>query len=294
MLLDVGDGHRLFVETYGNTDGIPALFLHGGPGSGCQASHRALFDAAAFRVVMFDQRGAGRSLPHGAREANTTAHCVADIERIRAHFGIDRWLVVGGSWGATLALAYAQAHPAAVRGMVLRSVFLGTRGELDRAFGPMLAQFYPDLHAAFVNFLPMAERGDPLPAYWRRILSPDPAIHLPAALQWYDTERALSQLIAPPPGQNAHPATPFMEAHYFQNDCFLTPDQLLSNAHRIAGIPMVMVQARYDLLCPPATTYALAQRLPLARIAYAEAAGHGQNHSTVDVALRQAIAGFAA
>ena len=192
--LDVGDGHEIRVETWGDPAGAPVLFLHGGPGSGCQPNHRALFDPGRVRAVFVDQRGAGRSRPKGERRANSTAHLVADLEAVRTHLGIERWLVTGGSWGATLALAYAQAHPARVAALALRAVFLGTRAELDWAFGATLATFHPDLHADFLGFLPPEERGAPLEAYWRRILDPDPAVHGPAAWAWYDVERALSEL----------------------------------------------------------------------------------------------------
>ena len=191
--LPVGDGHELYVESVGRADGIAAVYLHGGPGSGCQAAHRLLFDPARFHAVLFDQRGAGRSRPRAARKANTTAHLIADLELIRAEFGFERWLVVGGSWGATLALAYAQAHPARVSGLVLRATFLGTREELDRAFRQTLPQFYPALHEDFLGLLGEEERAAPLDAYWRRILDPDPTIHGPAARAWHDTERTLTE-----------------------------------------------------------------------------------------------------
>lgn len=293
--LDVGDGHRIWVAPWGAVDGIPVVFLHGGPGSGCNAGQRALFDPARFRVQFVDQRGAGQSLPRRARHANTTAHLVADLERVRLQAGIDRWIVVGGSWGATLALAYAQAHPAQVAGIVLRATFLGTRAELDRAFGPVMQTFHPALHAAFLARLPEAEHADPLPAYWRRILDPDPAVHAPAALAWFDAERTLSELvpaasgIAPFDPARALPATPFMEAYYFLNDCFLPPDALLVGAERLNGIPGVIVQARQDLLCPPATSHALAARWTSARIEMVETAGHSLAHPAVAQAVRAAV-----
>ena len=295
--LDVGDGHQLWVEVKGAVGGIPALFLHGGPGSGFQPGNAGLFDPARFRTVFFDQRGAGRSLPKGALRANTTADLIADIEQLRQHLGFARWLVVGGSWGATLALAYAEIYPERVSGLVLRSVFLGTGAELNWAFGTGLRHFHPGLHEDFLAALPEAERTDPLPNYYRRILDPDPAIHLPAALAWHDTERVLSE-VQPTATRLAiaadrpRPHSPFVEAHYFSNDCFLAPDALLAGAHRLAGIPGVIVQGRYDLLCPPATSFALAAHWPDARIELAEMSGHSLAHPAVHQAVRQAIAAF--
>ena len=175
--LSVGDDHEIYVESVGRADGIPAVYLHGGPGSGCQPDHRRLFDPERFHAILFDQRGAGRSRPKGRREANTLPHLIADMEMIRQKFGFERWLIVGGSWGATLALAYAQAHPDRVSGIVLRATFLGTRAELEGAFLDVLPRFYPALSDDFLSVLPPEERAQPLDAYWRRILDPDPAMH---------------------------------------------------------------------------------------------------------------------
>lgn len=292
--LDVGDGHRIWVQPWGHPSGAPVLFLHGGPGSGCNPGHRRLFDPTRHRVTFVDQRGAGRSLPARERASNTTAHLVADLERVRARLGLDRWLVVGGSWGATLALAYAQAHPEHVTGLVLRATFLGTRAELDWAFGPSLAAVHPALHAGLMGLVPPEEREDLLPALWRRILHPDPQVHAPAALGWHHVERALSELVPPataPPrgGDGALPATPFMEAHYFLHDCFLRPRALLDGAPRLEGLPGVIVQARYDLLCPPATAHRLAEAWPGARIVMVEAAGHSLGHPSVAQAVADGV-----
>src|SRR6202163_2462429 len=191
QLLPAGDGHEIYVETVGRADGIPAVYLHGGPGSGCQPDHRRLFDPERFHAVLFDQRGAGRSRPRGLREANTLPHLIADMEMIREEFGLERWMVVGGSWGATLALAYAQAHPQRVSGIVLRATFLGTRSELEGAFLDRLPRFYPDLSDDFIGLLPETERARPLEAYWQRILDADSAVHGPFARAWHDTERIL-------------------------------------------------------------------------------------------------------
>ncbi len=292
-MLAVGDGHELYVESVGRADGIPAVYLHGGPGSGCQPDHRRLFDPERFCAVLFDQRGCGRSRPRGSREHNTTAHLIADMEAIRAKFGFERWLVIGGSWGATLALAYAEAHPERVSGIALRATFLGTRAEIEAGFTSRLPQFYPALNEDFLNVLPAEERGRPVDAYWRRILDADPAVHGPAARAWHDTERILSELkpvrsrldLAALNSSGPLPATPFMEAHYFSNDCFMTPDQLLNNAAAVAQIPGIIVQGRYDLLCPPAVSQALAKVWPASEIRVVEEAGH----SLYDVGVRNAL-----
>jgi len=299
--LPVSDGHSLYVETFGPSDGVPVVHLHGGPGSGAQPDHRKIFDPARHRAVLYDQRGAGRSMPRRSRVANTTAHHIADLEAIRAALGIDRWVIAGGSWGATLALAYAQAHPERVAGIVLRATFLGTRAELDRAFLQNLPTFYPELYADFLSLLGDDERGDPLASYWRRILNPDPDVHGPAAWAWHDTERVLSQVS---PGKvrldsvagrvGPLPSTPFMEAHYFSQDCFLAPNQLLENGKRLAGIPGIIVQGRYDLLCPHSTAFALAERWQNADLRIVEGAGHAMTDPGIMDAVRSAIAELAA
>jgi proline iminopeptidase len=298
QLLPVGDGHEIYVETVGRVDGIPAVYLHGGPGSGCQPDHRRLFDPERFHAVLFDQRGAGRSRPKGRLEHNTLPHLIADMEMIREKFGFERWLVVGGSWGATLALAYAQAHPDRVSGIVLRATFLGTRAELEGAFNDVLPRFYPDLSDDFVTLLPAEERNQPLDAYWRRILDSDPALHAPFARAWGDTERILSEHgpgrvrldMASLNSTRALPATPFMEAHYFQNDCFMKPGQLLAEAEKLNGIPGIIVQGRYDLLCPPATSHALVAVWRDAEVRFVEGAGHSLYDPGVRDAVMKAIA----
>jgi proline iminopeptidase len=292
-MLAVSDGHEIYVESVGRADGIPAVYLHGGPGSGCQPDHRRLFDPERFCAVLFDQRGAGRSRPKGSREDNTLPHLIADMEMIREKFGFARWMVVGGSWGATLAIAYAEAHPERVSGIVLRATFLGTRAEVETGFTVRLPQFYPALNEDFLSVLPPEERGQPIDAYWRRILDPDPAVHGPAARAWHDIERALSEhkpartRLDPATlnSSRALPATPFMEVHYFVNDCFMAPDQLLRNADKLAGIRGIIIQGRYDLLCPPETSQTLAKVWPGSEIRIVEEAGH----SLYDPGVRDAV-----
>jgi proline iminopeptidase len=300
-LLPVGDGHEIYVESVGRADGIPAIYLHGGPGSGCQPDHRRLFDPERFHAVLFDQRGAGRSRPKGRREDNTLPHLIADMETIREKFGIERWMVVGGSWGATLALAYAQAHPHRVTGIALRATFLGTREELEAAFLDALPRFHPGLSDDFLGLLPPAEREKPLDAYWRRILDSDPATHGPFARAWHDTERILSEHTTARvrldldslKSTRTLPATPFMEAHYFRDDCFMRPGQLLAQAGKLKGIPGSVVQGRYDLLCPPATSHALQAAWPEAEIRFVEGAGHSLYDPGVRDAVMKAIADLA-
>ncbi len=286
QLLPVGDGHEIYVESVGRVDGIPAVYLHGGPGSGCQPDHRRLFDPER---------------PKGRREDNTLPRLIADMETIRERFGFERWIIVGGSWGATLALAYAQAHPHRVSGIVLRATFLGTRSELEGAFVDGLPRFYPDLSEDFLNVLPTQERKQPLDAYWRRILDPDPAVHGPAARAWHDTEQILSQHASARirldldslNSTRALPATPFMEAHYFQHDCFMKPNQLLAEAGKLKGVPGIVVQGRYDLLCPPATSHALAALWPESEVRCVEGAGHSLYDPGIRNAVMRAIADMA-
>jgi len=299
--LPVSDGHDLYVESVGCEGGIPAVYLHGGPGSGCQPDHRRLFDPERFHAVLFDQRGAGKSRPKGGRDNNTLLHLVADMELLRERFAFERWIVVGGSWGATLALAYAEAYPERVSGLVLRATFLGTFAEVESAFRDTLPRFHPGLNADFLGVLPPQERATPLQSYWRRILDPDPAVHRPAARAWHDTERILSEHnptrsrldLASLDSNGALPATPFMEAHYFSNNCFMRPNQLLDDAGALAGIPGIIVQGRYDLLCPPATSQALAERWPETEIRIVEGAGHTLYDPGIRNAVMKAIADVA-
>lgn len=299
--LPVGDDHEIYVESVGRSGGVAAVYLHGGPGSGCQPDHRRLFDPERFHAVLFDQRGAGRSRPKGSREANTLSHLIADMETIRQAFGFEQWMIVGGSWGATLALAYAEMWPARVSGIVLRATFLGTRAELDAAFLDALPRFYPGLFEDFLAVLPKTERADPLPAYWRRIGDVDPAVRRPATHAWGETERVLSEQLprrsrldpAALQATGPLPATPAMEAHYFAHDCFMRPNQLLGDAVRLTGIPGIIVQGRYDLLCPPQTSHALAAAWPEAELRIVEGAGHSLYDPGIRDAVMKAIADLA-
>jgi len=272
-------GHRIYWEESGNPQGAPVVFLHGGPGAGASPVHRQFFDPAHWRIVILDQRGAGRSTPLGGLEGNTTADLVGDLEALREHLGIGRWVVFGGSWGSTLALAYAQAHPERCRALALRGIFLGRATEVDW-FLHGIRQFFPEPWREFAGFIPEAERGDLLGAYHRRLTDPDPAVHLPAARRWSVYEGSCSTLL-PNPGLVADFASDRValglariEAHYFVNRLFLPEDHLLANIGRVRHIPAVIVQGRYDAVCPPVTADDLHRAWPEADYQLVADAGH--------------------
>ena len=278
-MLALGGAHRMYWEESGRRDGAPVLFLHGGPGAGASPGDRRFFDPAHYRIIVFDQRGAGRSRPLGALEDNTTPHLVADIETLREFLGIDRWILFGGSWGAALALAYAEAHPERCRALALRGVFLCRKGEIDW-FLHGARRFFPERWRAFAGHLPPDERGDLLAGYHARLTDPDPRVHMPAARAWSRYEGACSTLL-PNPAAAAEFERDDMalglariEAHYFVNRIFLPENALLDRAGRLAGIPGRIVQGRYDMVCPPAAAAALAAAWPDAETVMVEDAGH--------------------
>jgi proline iminopeptidase len=295
--LPLSDGHVMYWEQIGNPLGRPVLFLHGGPGAGAGSVHRRFFDPGFWRLVIFDQRGAGRSRPLGGLEANTTAHLVDDIEALRWHLGVERWLLFGGSWGSTLALAYAQAHPDRVAGCVLRGVFLGRREEVDW-FLHGLAAVFPDAHAAFAGHLEPAERGDILAAYLRRLTHPDPEVHMAAARAWSVYEGSCSTLLPSPEtvANFAQDRTALglarIEAHYFAHDLFLPPGGLLGGMDRIAHVPAEIVQGRYDMICPARTAFELAAAWASARLTVVPDAGHSALEPGVRRALVAAVERF--
>jgi proline iminopeptidase len=297
--LPLSGGHVMYWEQVGNPRGKPVLFLHGGPGAGAGAVHRRFFDPGHWRVVIFDQRGAGRSRPMGSLVQNTTPDLVSDIEILRLHLGIERWLLFGGSWGSTLALAYAQAHPDRVRGLVLRGVFLGRRGEVEW-FLHGLAQVFPDAHAAFANFLPESERGDLLDSYLRRLTDPDPAVHMPAARAWSVYEGSCSTLLPSPDTVTsfAQDRTALglarIEAYYFANDLFLRPKGLLAGVPQIGHLPAEIVQGRYDMICPARSAFELAAAWAQARLTIVPDAGHSALEPGIRRALVAAVERFRA
>jgi proline iminopeptidase len=281
----------------GATRGAPVLFLHGGPGAGAGAVHRRFFDPHYWRIVIFDQRGAGRSRPLGSLAQNTTPDLVGDIEMLRRHLGIERWLLFGGSWGSTLALAYAQAYPERVRGLVLRGVFLGRPAEVEW-FLHGLAAVFPDAHATFVSHLAPEERHDILGAYLRRLTDPDPAVHMSAARAWSVYEGSCSTLLPSPDTVTsfAQDRTALglarIEAHYFAHKLFLPPGGLLGGMRRIGHLPGEIVQGRYDMICPARTAFELAAHWPSARLTVIPDAGHSALEPGVRRALVSAVERF--
>lgn len=297
--LPVGAGHRLYVEECGRPDGIPAIFLHGGPGAGCEAAHRRFFDPSRYRIILFDQRGCGRSTPHASLEANTTWDLVADIERIRERLGVERWLVFGGSWGSTLALAYAETHPERVLALVVRGIFLCRPFEIRWFYQEGANWVFPDYWENFLAPIPAAERGDLLSAYHRRLTAPDEVSRLAAAKAWSIWEGRTATLIANPDIQahfaEAHLALSLarIECHYFVNDAFLGPDQLVADAGRLAAIPGVIVQGRYDLICPMRSAWDLHRAWPAAELKVVADAGHSAFEPGIRAALVEATDHFA-
>jgi len=278
-MLDTSGIHRIYWETSGNPEGIPVLFVHGGPGSGTSPQQRRFFDPARYRIVLFDQRGSGRSTPHGTLTDNTTPHLITDMEALRHELGIDRWLVFGGSWGSTLALAYAEAHPDRCLGLVLRGIFLCRKSEIDWFLDGIRA-FFPEAQRQLAEFIPEGERGDLLAAYHHRLVDPDPAVHQPAAYQWATFEASCSTLLPSPElvaafgSDKTALSLSRIEAHYFVNNIFLPDNSLLANVGRIRSIPAIIVQGRYDAVCPIVSADELARAWPEARYVIVPDAGH--------------------
>jgi len=296
-MLEVGDGHRVYVEQCGRADGIPVVVLHGGPGGGCSPAMRRYFDPNVYRVILFDQRGCGRSRPHASVEANTTWHLVSDIELIRETLGIDRWVVFGGSWGATLSLIYGQTHPDRTLALVLRGVFLMTQAELDWFYGGGAGKFWPDLWSRFTDLIPPDEQGDLIGAYHRRLFSGDRMQETRYARAWASWENALASIDNDGAGGEspAEYARAFarLENHYFQNAGFLTEDQqILNRMDRIADIPGVIVQGRYDMICPPAAAHKLAGLWPKARLHMVPRAGHALSEPGISAELVRSMDHF--
>jgi proline iminopeptidase len=295
--LPLSDGHVMYWEQVGNPMGEPVLFLHGGPGAGAGAVHRRFFDPAHWRLIIFDQRGAGRSRPLGELTANTTPHLVADIEVLRHFLGIPKWLLFGGSWGSTLALAYAQAHPIRVVGCVLRGVFLGRDAEVDW-FLYGLRRVFPDAWSHFAEHIPVSERGNLLAAYLRRLTDPEPSVHLPAARAWSAFEGSCSTLLPSPDtvASFAQDRTALglarIEAHYFAHKLFLREGGLLAGMAAIAHIPAEIIQGRYDMVCPAETAFDLSAAWPRARLTVVPDAGHSALEPGIRTALVAAVERF--
>jgi len=289
-VLPVGGGHQIYWEQAGNPDGVPVVFLHGGPGAGANASHRRFFDPDFYRIVIFDQRGAGRSRPYAELADNTTRHLVEDIEALRRHLGIARWQVFGGSWGAMLALAYGIKYPDHCTGFVLRGVFLGTAGELEW-FLTGIRNVFPEAWRAFTGFLPEAERKDVLGGFYRRLTDADPKVHLPAAEVWNRYETSCSTLLNDAEEGNAVSggsrslAIARIEAHYFKHGMFIADDFVLGNIAQVRAIPAIIVHGRYDMVCPIVTADRLAAAWPEAEYVIVPDAGH----SAMEPGIRKAL-----
>ncbi len=289
-LLDVGDGHKLYVEQSGRPDGIPVIVLHGGPGGGCSPAMRRYFDPDHYRIVLFDQRGCGMSRPIASVEANTTWHLVRDIEAIRERLGIDRWVVFGGSWGATLALIYAQAHPERAAYLALRGVFLMMQRELDWFYGGGAGQFHPEEWQLFSGVIPEDERGDLIAAYGKRLFGADIAEQTHFARAWCRWENALATVRSEgahgeAPGQYAR-AFARLENHYFRNKGWLERDaQILEDMPLIAHIPGTIVQGRLDMICPPRSAWEVAERWSRGELRMVGLAGHALSEAGISQEL---------
>ncbi len=295
--LKVSGGHELYVEECGNPDGKPAVVLHGGPGAGCSPFMRRFFDPERYRVVLFDQRGCGKSMPSGKLEDNTTWDLVDDIERIRDALDIETWQVFGGSWGSTLALLYAQAHADRVTELVLRGVFTMTKGELDWFYGGGASRFYPDAWQAFIEPIPVDERSDLIGAYHRRLTGDSHDDQITFARPWVRWENATAVLRPARgiPNVNGAYARAFarIESHYFMhNGWLLRDDQILSGMSKIAHIPGVIVQGRYDIICPPQTAHEIAADWPEAELVMIDDAGHALSEPGITGALIEATDRF--
>lgn len=291
--------HRIHVEESGNPQGIPVVFLHGGPGAGCEPFQRRFFDPRRYRIVLFDQRGCGKSTPHAELADNTTQDLVADIERIRIHLGIERWLVFGGSWGSTLGLVYAETHPERVLGLVLRGIFLCRPRDIHWFYQDGASFVFPDYWQDYLAPIPPAERGDMVAAYYARLTGDDEITRMAAAKAWSLWEGRTATLL---PRQSVidHFANPFtalslarIECHYFIHDSFLQPEQIFAQAERLKGIPGVIVHGRYDVVCPVEQAFALHQAWPEAQLDIIADAGHSATEPGIVDALIRATDSFA-
>ena len=280
-MLPVSPIHTIYYEQSGNPQGTPVVFLHGGPGGGTTPDYRRFFDPASYRIVLFDQRGAGKSTPHASLEENTTWHLVEDIEKLRRHLGVESWVVFGGSWGSTLALAYAQTHPERVRALVLRGIFLCRPKEIRWFYQEGASWIYPDVWEHYLNVIPPEERGDMLSAYHRRLTSDDEGVRIQAARAWSVWEGSTSKLF-PDESLIEHFGDPHfaiafarIECHYFMNNAFFPTDNyLIENVGKIRHIPAVIVQGRYDVVCPIQSAWELHRAWPEADLRVTPDAGH--------------------
>lgn len=298
-MLDTQEGHQIYWELCGNPEGTPVVFLHGGPGGGCSPSHRRLFDPKKYNILLFDQRGCGRSTPHADLTNNTTWHLVADIERLRSLLKIDNWVVFGGSWGSALALAYAQKHPDRVRALILRGIFTLRKMELDWYYQSGASYFFPEKFAILQSPLSETDRKDMVHGYNRLLTGSDEAAQLEAARIWSVWEGETTTLL-PNAENSAHFDDPYfalafarIENHYFINKGWMDEGQLIRDAVRLQGIPGVMVQGRYDMACPPVTAYDLSRVWTDGQLIMVEDAGHAYNEPGILHHLIEATDRFA-
>lgn len=292
--LEVDDIHTLYIEECGNPHGLPVLFVHGGPGAGCEPYHRRFFDPEIYRIILFDQRGCGHSSPHGSIENNTTQHLVADIEAIRQHLGVERWLVFGGSWGSTLSLIYAETYPARVLGLILRGIFLCRSQEIDWFYQHGASQLMPDYWQDFIEPIDPAERNNLVAAYYRRLTGDDELGRMSAAKAWSVWEGRAATLLQRQEVID-HFARPYtalslarIECHYFMHDSFLQPNEILNNVSRLHNIPGVIVQGRYDVVCPLQSAWDLHLAWPQADFKIIADAGHAASEPGIIDALVRA------
>ncbi len=292
--LTVDKPHQLYIEECGNPEGLPVVFVHGGPGAGCELYHRRFFDPNVYRIVLFDQRGCGRSTPHAELMDNTTQALVADMAVIRQHLKIDKWVVFGGSWGSTLGLVYAQAYPETVLGLILRGIFLCSRREIHWFYQDGASCIFPDYWEDFLRPIPEAERGDLVRAYYKRLIGDDEVARMAAAKAWslWEGRTATLQLSKSVVDHFARPSTALslarIECHYFMHDSFLEADQILRNAHRLADIPAIIVHGRYDIVCPVENAWALHRAWPQATLKIIADAGHSASEPGITDALVKA------
>ncbi|MBL95242.1 MAG: Proline iminopeptidase [Alphaproteobacteria bacterium MarineAlpha3_Bin5] len=289
-VLPIGEGHKMYWEQTGNPEGFPALFLHGGPGAGSAPRDRQFFDPKHYRIILFDQRGAGNSIPYASIFANTTKHLIRDIETLRQHLEIDRWLLFGGSWGATLALAYGVQYPERCAGLVLRGIFLGSKSEI-KWFLSKMGYIFPEAARKFYEFLPKNERKDLLENYYEKLVSSNEQIYGPAATAWAAYENACSRLVLTKKTSNAHKkmvnelALSRIEAHYFMANCFFPDNYLLDSICNLRHVPSIIVHGRYDIICPIQIAFNLSERWPEAKLVVIPDAGH----SAMEPATRAAL-----
>ncbi len=296
--LKVDDTHELYIEECGDADGIPVLFIHGGPGAGCEEYHRRFFDPNKYRIILFDQRGAGRSTPHASLENNTTQDLVEDIEKVREFLGIDQWVLFGGSWGATLALVYAEIHPTHVLGMILRGIFLCRKKEVQWFYQKGTNRIFPDYWEDFIQPIPKKERGDLVAAHYKRLTGNDEVARMASAKAWSLWEARTATLTL------RHKVVDYLgvphvalalariEAHYFMNNSFLKENQILRNAKKIRDIPGYIIHGRYDLICPLESAFDLAKVWPGGQLQIVPGAGHSASEPGIVDALVQATAGM--